>query len=106
MFPLLGGLVLCATVTSASADQVSREQDIVNLRLGQRVKVDDGTCPAGQVKNNCYLATHQLPYLPTIACQTALRSLAKGSLPTLAFFATAVTTMTSLSSGSTKIDWP
>jgi hypothetical protein len=50
MFPLLGGLVLCATVTSASADQVSREQDIVNLRLGQRVKVDDGTCPAGQVK--------------------------------------------------------
>jgi hypothetical protein len=35
---------------SARADQVSREQDIVNLRLGQRIKVDDGTCPAGQVK--------------------------------------------------------
>jgi hypothetical protein len=32
------------------ADQVAREQDIVNLRLGQRVKVDDGTCPAGQIK--------------------------------------------------------
>jgi hypothetical protein len=29
---------------------VAREQDIVNLRLGQRIKVDDGTCPAGQVK--------------------------------------------------------
>ena len=29
---------------------VSREQDIVDLKLGQRVKVDDGTCPAGQIK--------------------------------------------------------
>jgi hypothetical protein len=47
---LLSGLVLCALPTSAWADQVSREQDIVNLRLGQRIKVDDGTCPAGQIK--------------------------------------------------------
>ena len=29
---------------------MSREQDIVNLQLGQRVKVDDGTCPPGQIK--------------------------------------------------------
>ena len=29
---------------------MSREQDIVNLRLGQRIQVDDGTCPAGQIK--------------------------------------------------------
>ena len=29
---------------------MSREQDIVNLRLGQRIKVDDGSCPAGQIK--------------------------------------------------------
>ena len=29
---------------------MAREQDIVNLRLGQRIKVDDGTCPAGQIK--------------------------------------------------------
>jgi hypothetical protein len=35
---------------SALAQQVMREQDIVNLRLGQRIHVDDGTCPAGQVK--------------------------------------------------------
>jgi hypothetical protein len=34
----------------AAADQVSREQDIVDLRLGQRVLVDDGSCPAGQIK--------------------------------------------------------
>ncbi len=35
--------------TAAMAEQVSREQDIVGLRLGQRVLVDDGSCPAGQI---------------------------------------------------------
>ena len=49
-FWLLGGVVLFALASPAKADQVAREQDIVNLRLGQRIKVDDGTCPAGQVK--------------------------------------------------------
>ena len=47
---LLGGLALAALATSAMAEQVSREQDIVNLRLGQRILVDDGSCPAGQIK--------------------------------------------------------
>jgi hypothetical protein len=47
-FLLLGTLFTLAS--PAVADQVSREQDIVNLRLGQRIKVDDGSCPAGQVK--------------------------------------------------------
>jgi hypothetical protein len=47
---LLVGLALFALATPATAQQVSREQDIVGLRLGQRVRVDDGTCPAGQVK--------------------------------------------------------
>jgi hypothetical protein len=47
---LLGGLALLLLALSAQADQVAREQDIVNLRLGQRIKVDDGSCPAGQVK--------------------------------------------------------
>jgi hypothetical protein len=47
---LLGGVALFALAPGARAEQVAREQDIVNLRLGQRVKVDDGTCPAGQVK--------------------------------------------------------
>jgi hypothetical protein len=48
---LLGGFALLLLAISARADQVvSRAQDIVNLRLGQRVKVDDGTCPAGQIK--------------------------------------------------------
>ena len=44
---LLGCIALA---TPAMAEQVSREQDIVNLRLGQRILVDDGSCPAGQIK--------------------------------------------------------
>jgi uncharacterized protein DUF6719 len=47
---LIAGLALAVAATSAGAEQVSREQDIVNLRLGQRVLVDDGSCPAGQIK--------------------------------------------------------
>jgi hypothetical protein len=47
---LLGAFVLCALVSPAAADQVSREQDITDLRLGQRIKVDDGSCPAGEIK--------------------------------------------------------
>jgi uncharacterized protein DUF6719 len=43
-------LFALATLSPARADTVGREQDIVDLRLGQRVIVDDGTCPAGQVK--------------------------------------------------------
>jgi hypothetical protein len=46
----LAGFALCALAPSAMADQVAREQDIVNLRLGQRILVDDGSCPTGQVK--------------------------------------------------------
>jgi hypothetical protein len=48
--PLLGGFALFALATSAMADQVSRERDITDLRLGQRILVDDGSCPTGQIK--------------------------------------------------------
>ena len=50
--PLLCCLVLLGSTAAALAlnNQVAREQDIVGLRLGQRVKVDDGTCPQGQIK--------------------------------------------------------
>ena len=41
---------LCALAPSAMAEQVTRERDIVNLRLGQRILVDDGSCPTGQIK--------------------------------------------------------
>jgi hypothetical protein len=45
------GLVLLVTSTAPClAQYVGREQDITGLRLGQRVLVDDGTCPAGEVK--------------------------------------------------------
>ncbi|MET0220518.1 MAG: DUF6719 family protein [Tardiphaga sp.] len=45
------GLAACVATTPAMAvDQVSREQDILQLRLGQRVQVDDGSCPTGQIK--------------------------------------------------------
>jgi hypothetical protein len=49
---LLSSLLLIgvAQIWPARAQYVGREQDIVNLRLGQRVMVDDGTCPTGQVK--------------------------------------------------------
>ena len=44
------GVVVAGLATPAIADQVSREGDIVDLRLGQRILVDDGSCPAGQIK--------------------------------------------------------
>ena len=47
---LAAGLALCALAPPAMAEQVARERDIVNLRLGQRILVDDGSCPAGQIK--------------------------------------------------------
>jgi len=47
---LLLGLTLTTPAAHALAQQVGREQDIVDLRLGQRIQVDDGTCPAGQIK--------------------------------------------------------
>ncbi|EIG56541.1 hypothetical protein FXB41_34235 [Bradyrhizobium canariense] len=43
-------LIFIALAATARAGSVGREQDIVDLKLGQRVQVDDGTCPAGQVK--------------------------------------------------------
>jgi hypothetical protein len=46
----LAALALLAPPDGARAEIVSREQDIVDLRLGQRVMVDDGSCPAGQIK--------------------------------------------------------
>ena len=47
---LAAGVALWLVATAAFAQTVSREQDIPDLRLGQRVMVDDGSCPAGQVK--------------------------------------------------------
>ena len=46
----LAALMLLAFAGMARAEIVSREQDIVELRLGQKIMVDDGSCPAGQIK--------------------------------------------------------
>jgi hypothetical protein len=46
---LLAALTL-STGALAQQSIVSREQDIPDLRLGQKVMVDDGSCPAGQIK--------------------------------------------------------
>jgi hypothetical protein len=47
---LLLGSMLAASAAHALGQQVGREEDITDLKLGQRVMVDDGTCPAGQIK--------------------------------------------------------
>jgi hypothetical protein len=50
----IGAAVFGATVFGASvawaAVALQREPAEGEMRLGQRVRVDDGTCPAGQVK--------------------------------------------------------
>lgn len=46
-FSLLLSIALASTSRAAT---IGREQDISDLKLGQRVLVDDGTCPAGQIK--------------------------------------------------------
>jgi hypothetical protein len=43
-------VLLIGFAAPALAQQVAREQDIADLRLGQRIMVDDGSCPAGQIK--------------------------------------------------------
>ena len=43
-------LMSSAPAAQAMTNEVSRERDIVGLRLGQRILVDDGTCPAGEIK--------------------------------------------------------
>lgn len=47
---LPAGLALVLIASSAQAQTVSREQDIGDLRLGQKIMVDDGSCPTGQIK--------------------------------------------------------
>lgn len=50
--PLAAGVLLMSLLpfAPASAQIVARESDVTSLRLGQRMYVDDGTCPAGQIK--------------------------------------------------------
>jgi len=43
-------LGIAVSAAPAFADLVMRENEIVGLRLGQKIYVDDGVCPAGQIK--------------------------------------------------------
>ena len=62
-------LVVCSTPAAlALTDQVAREQDIVGLRLGQRVLVDDGSCPAGQIKQVSGAKMTPTGILPSRTC--------------------------------------
>jgi hypothetical protein len=45
---LPASFILLLLAAPALAQQASREPD--DLRLGQRVLVDDGSCPTGQIK--------------------------------------------------------
>lgn len=47
---LLGAIASLALTAGARAAIVGRESDVTDLRLGQKVYVDDGSCPAGQIK--------------------------------------------------------
>ena len=51
--PVIGlAIVLSTFALPALAQQqvVHNERDIGDLRVGQRIWVDDGSCPAGQIK--------------------------------------------------------
>ena len=47
---LFAGCVALATPALAQVQIFPREQDVPEVRLGQRVQVDDGSCPTGQIK--------------------------------------------------------
>ena len=49
-FALPASVILCLLTSPAIAETVMNERNIVELRLGQRILVDDGSCPAGQIK--------------------------------------------------------
>ena len=47
---LPASLSIWLLASPAVAETVANERNIGDLRLGQRIQVDDGTCPAGQIK--------------------------------------------------------
>jgi hypothetical protein len=48
--PLQHRHIVAAALSLFAITILTREPDAGELRLGQRVYVDDGTCPAGQIK--------------------------------------------------------
>lgn len=50
LLALLAALLLTAMLSDIAAASRPLSQEPPDLRAGQKVRVDDGTCPAGQVK--------------------------------------------------------
>ncbi|WP_165445531.1 DUF6719 family protein [Bradyrhizobium uaiense] len=66
---LVSAAALGAMAHSAVAEQsYMREGDIVDLRVGQRVLVDDGSCPAGQIKQVIGAKLSQNGVVRTLSC--------------------------------------
>ena len=68
---LFGAFALIAMAQPAAAQQaqaVSHERDIVDLRVGQRVLVDDGSCPAGKIKQVTGSQLNQNGVVRTVTC--------------------------------------
>jgi hypothetical protein len=66
---LVSVAALGAMAQSAAAEQsYMREGDIVDLRVGQRVLVDDGSCPAGQIKQVVGSRLSQIGVVRTSSC--------------------------------------
>jgi hypothetical protein len=72
LFLIVGTLIIAAP--AAYASQVARETDVVNLRLGERILVDDGSCPAGQIKEISGTKLTQAGVVPTRKCISRVRS--------------------------------
>jgi hypothetical protein len=72
LFLIVGTLIIVAP--AAYASQVTRETDIVNLRLGERILVDDGSCPAGQIKEISGTKLTSAGVVPTRKCISRVRS--------------------------------
>ena len=47
---MLDRCLIASTLPLLAVTILTREPDQGDLRLGQRVYVDDGTCPSGQIK--------------------------------------------------------
>jgi hypothetical protein len=47
---MISAVVLIPLASPAPATTVTRESDLTGIRLGQRLYVDDATCPTGQIK--------------------------------------------------------
>jgi hypothetical protein len=50
IFALLVGFIIVASAVPASSEILKQEPPMGQLREGQRVLVDDGSCPSGQIK--------------------------------------------------------